>query len=188
MLKLIACRSVANSKAADSADLANSVPPEHMRRREVRLNPMRHERRARAMARHLTDRILYDELTFLNWIDLGSCRLAGTLIVHNRFNSSRLCRISLRARFCSARCSAEYRPCFQRSPRDLASPSGVRGPVLAPPCLQHLPWRIAGPAADERNCADLTRIIPVVVLQARHLLASFRNFPSRRPRGPHLRL
>jgi hypothetical protein len=65
-------------------------------------------------------------------------------VVHNRFNSSRLCRISSRARFCSARSSAEYRPCFQRARRDLASPSGVREPVLAPPCIRHLPLHIAG--------------------------------------------
>lgn len=55
---LIACRSVANSKILNPADLANWVPPEHMRRRKVRMNPMHHERWAHA-------------------IDLGSCQLAG---------------------------------------------------------------------------------------------------------------
>lgn len=63
---------------------------------------------------------------------------------HNRFTSSRLSWISSRTRFCSALASAEYRPCFQRARRDLANPSGVRGPVLAPPCIRHRPLRIAG--------------------------------------------
>jgi hypothetical protein len=60
-----------------------------------------------------------------------------------RFNSSRLCRSRSRTSFCSARASAEYSPCFQRARRDRASPSGVRGPVLAPPCMRHRPFAIA---------------------------------------------
>jgi hypothetical protein len=67
-----------------------------------------------------------------------------TSVSHNRFTSSRLSWISSRTRFCSALASAEYRPCFQRARRDLANPSGVRGPVLAPPCIRHRPLRIAG--------------------------------------------
>ncbi len=46
-------------------------------------------------------------------------------------------------RFCSALTSEKYNPCFQRERRDLAKPSGVRGPVLAPPCIRHRPLRIA---------------------------------------------
>lgn len=63
---------------------------------------------------------------------------------YNRFSSSRLCRISSRTRFCSALPSEEYSPCFKRERRDLAKPSGVRGPVLAPPCIRQRPLRIAG--------------------------------------------
>jgi hypothetical protein len=63
---------------------------------------------------------------------------------HNRVSSSRLFRISSRMRFCSALPSEEYSPCFQRERRDLAKPSGVRGPVLAPPCIRHRPLRMAG--------------------------------------------
>src|ERR1035441_5825860 len=60
------------------------------------------------------------------------------------FSSSRLCRMRSRTRFRSALFSAEYSPCFQRERRDLARPSGVRGPVLAPPCIRHRPLRVAG--------------------------------------------
>src|SRR5450432_1170637 len=45
------------------------------------------------------------------------------------------------------RCSValtEYRPCFHRAQRDLANPAAVRGPVLAPPCMRHLPFGMAG--------------------------------------------
>jgi len=66
------------------------------------------------------------------------------ILTHNRFSSSRLSRTSSRTRFCSALPSEEYSPCFQRERRDLAKPSGVRGPVLAPPCIRHRPLRIAG--------------------------------------------
>jgi hypothetical protein len=34
-------------------------------------------------------------------------------------------------------------PCFQAARLDLANPSGVRGPVLAPPCMRHRPFLIA---------------------------------------------
>ena len=63
---------------------------------------------------------------------------------HNRFNSSRLSRMSSFVRFRSAMASTEYNPCFQRARRDLASPSGVRGPVLPPPCIRHRPLGNAG--------------------------------------------
>jgi len=39
---------------------------------------------------------------------------------------------------------AEYRPCFQFAFLDRSRPSGVRGPVLLPPCILHLPFFIAG--------------------------------------------
>jgi hypothetical protein len=44
----------------------------------------------------------------------------------------------------SALASAEYNPCFHRARLDRSSPSRVRGPVLAPPCMRHRPLRIAG--------------------------------------------
>jgi len=44
----------------------------------------------------------------------------------------------------SAFAFAEYKPCFQFARRDRAKPSGVRGPVLAPPCIRQRPLRIAG--------------------------------------------
>lgn len=40
--------------------------------------------------------------------------------------------------------SDEYSPCFIRAFRMRASPSAVFGPVLAPPCIRHLPFGIAG--------------------------------------------
>jgi hypothetical protein len=36
------------------------------------------------------------------------------------------------------------RPFFQRARRERASPSRVRGPVLDPPCMRHLPLAMAG--------------------------------------------
>src|SRR5947207_1036107 len=39
---------------------------------------------------------------------------------------------------------AEYEPCFQFARRDRAKPSGVRGPVLAPPCIRQRPLDIPG--------------------------------------------
>jgi hypothetical protein len=42
----------------------------------------------------------------------------------------------------SSRISAPYPPCTVRA----ATPSGVRGPVLAPPCIRHLPFGIAAPS------------------------------------------
>jgi hypothetical protein len=60
------------------------------------------------------------------------------------FKNSRLWLSSSRTRFCSARAAAEYCPCFQRACLDRSSPSAVRGPVLAPPCMRHLPLAIAG--------------------------------------------
>jgi hypothetical protein len=40
---------------------------------------------------------------------------------------------------------ALYRPCFHRALRLRSKPSGVRGPVLGPPCILHRPLAIAGP-------------------------------------------
>jgi len=42
------------------------------------------------------------------------------------------------------RLGAEYCPCFQFDFLDRSRPSGVRGPVLFPPCILHLPFAIAG--------------------------------------------
>ena len=36
------------------------------------------------------------------------------------------------------------RPCFHRAALILALPSGVRGPVLGPPCMRHWPFAIGG--------------------------------------------
>ena len=44
--------------------------------------------------------------------------------------------------------SAEYRPCFQFAFRLRASPSGVRGPVLAPPCIRQRPFLMAAPLQE----------------------------------------
>src|SRR5712671_1377388 len=53
---------------------------------------------------------------------------------------------SSHTRSCSARASAEYCPCFQRARRDRSSPSAVRGPVLGPLCIRHLP--LLSPGTD----------------------------------------
>jgi hypothetical protein len=99
---------------------------------------------------------------------LRMTRLRKRIRDHNCFMSSRLCRISSRTRLCSALLSEEYSPCFQRERRDLARPSGVSGPVLAPPCIRHRPFgmpcrdgsslhiaaRFLGPRADSRFSAS----------------------------------
>lgn len=46
----------------------------------------------------------------------------------------------------TSRISALHWPCFQPARRDRSNPSGVRGPVLLPPCSLHRPLGIAGPA------------------------------------------
>lgn len=74
----------------------------------------------------------------------GGCTPDHGMTDHSCFSNSRLCWTSSRTRFCSALLSEEYSPCFQRERRDLAKPSGVRGPVLAPPCIRQRPLRIAG--------------------------------------------
>jgi hypothetical protein len=40
--------------------------------------------------------------------------------------------------------SDEHRPCFHLAAAQRALPSGVRGPVLEPPCIRHRPLGIAG--------------------------------------------
>jgi hypothetical protein len=48
-----------------------------------------------------------------------------------------------------SRCrSAEYRPCFQRARVLRSRPSGVRGPVLLPPCI-----RTVGPSTGDPVCS-----------------------------------
>jgi len=44
----------------------------------------------------------------------------------------------------SALAAAERKPWLQRARRERSKPSGVRGPVLAPPCIRQRPLRIAG--------------------------------------------
>jgi hypothetical protein len=74
---------------------------------------------------------------------------------HSRFRAS---HSALRRRYPS-RASTEYRPCFHRARLLRARPSGVRGPVLLPPCSrQHRFPRIAGP---RHGC-------PVRLLRAPH--------------------
>ena len=43
-----------------------------------------------------------------------------------------------------AMCAADRRPCVRGAFRARSRPSGVRAPVLAPPCIRHLPFGIAG--------------------------------------------
>ena len=45
----------------------------------------------------------------------------------------------------SATMSAVCKPVRVRAARSLAKPSGVRGPVLGPPCIRQRPLAIAGP-------------------------------------------
>jgi len=62
----------------------------------------------------------------------------------NRLKSLRISRKKVRnIRRCS-RASAEYWPCFQLASRHRSSPSGVLGPVDAPPCIRHRPFGMAG--------------------------------------------
>lgn len=61
------------------------------------------------------------------------------------FKRSRLWVSSSRTRLCSARASAEHRPCFQRACRDRANLPDMRGPVLAPACGI---FRLALPGPD----------------------------------------
>ena len=55
-------------------------------------------------------------------------------------------RISLRIAAASLRwamASADFRPCFQFARRLRSRPSGVRGPVLGPPCIRQRPFAMA---------------------------------------------
>ena len=53
-------------------------------------------------------------------------------------------RSSCRKWFASRFASVENPPCFQLARIERAKPSGVRGPVLAPPCIRHRPFGMAG--------------------------------------------
>ena len=55
-------------------------------------------------------------------------------------------RQSRRYPCCSAFALEERRPCFQFALRARSKPSGVLGPVLAPPCIRQRPFRMAGPS------------------------------------------
>ena len=82
----------------------------------------------------------------------GQCgRRAGVLRrvqCHPHFyNSPAVRRASLsnsRTKRISRRYSSVYLPCFVLARRIRSNPSGVRGPVLGPPCNRHLPFGIAG--------------------------------------------
>jgi hypothetical protein len=52
---------------------------------------------------------------------------------HRSLHSRSNCRTCLASRSAAA----EYKPCFQLARLERASPSAVRGPVLAPPCRRH---------------------------------------------------
>jgi hypothetical protein len=55
-----------------------------------------------------------------------------------------MCRRSARNSRLSSIAFALYRPCFHRALRLRSKPSGVRGPVLGPPCIRQRPFGIAG--------------------------------------------
>jgi hypothetical protein len=61
----------------------------------------------------------------------------------NRLSKSPLSWSIWRSQSLSAFACTEYKPCFQFARLDRANPSGVRGPVLAPPCIRQRPLRIA---------------------------------------------
>jgi hypothetical protein len=67
------------------------------------------------------------------------------------------------------RAAALRRPCFVRAAMHRAMPSGVRGPVLHPPCSRHRPFAMAG----------FRHGMPVRLAHARLLI---RERPSLRPR------
>jgi hypothetical protein len=62
----------------------------------------------------------------------------------NAPSSLRSTRTAAAAFLRSAIASAEYSPCLQLAFRLRSSPSGVRGPVLIPPCIRQRPLSIAG--------------------------------------------
>ena len=61
-----------------------------------------------------------------------------------RVRTLRTRRSRARAAQRKALTSAEQTPCFQRARRLRANPSGVRGPVLRPPCRRQRPLGMAG--------------------------------------------
>ena len=72
-------------------------------------------------------------------------RRAGPLGDH--YSAATIRRTSRIAAAASLRCpiaAAENAPCFQFARLLRSSPSAVRGPVLAPPCIRHRPLAIAG--------------------------------------------
>jgi hypothetical protein len=70
--------------------------------------------------------------------------LATVCLSRIRPSKKRIIAISHRSCLRSNWTANEYRPCFRRARRDLANPAAVRGPVLAPPCIRHLPFGMAG--------------------------------------------
>src|ERR1019366_616610 len=60
-----------------------------------------------------------------------------------RPSKSSLSWSSRRSRSLSAFACMEYKPCFQFARLDRAKPLGVRGPMLAPPCIRQRPLRMA---------------------------------------------
>ncbi len=65
--------------------------------------------------------------------------------VRASFSRSRSARIVSRICLREAMAAWVNRPCFHREARIRSMPSGVRGPVLGPPCILHRPFDIAGP-------------------------------------------
>ena len=87
--------------------------------------------------------------------------------------------------------SAEYLPCFQFALRLRSRPSGVRGPVLGPPCIRHRPFAIAAPLQEPPSrvraphrgvaFASSSRLSKARARASSAILAT----PSGLPAGPH---
>ena len=115
-------------------------------------------------------------------LDFMGCKPDGALHLPRATQSEssvKSCRHWRRLSRRMALVSCEYAPCFQRARRLRSSLSGVRGPVLMPPCIRHRPFLIAGfrqavrcrvrapqRAFVETNGAETARSLPLVGLQA----------------------
>jgi hypothetical protein len=73
---------------------------------------------------------------------LGGCDQSRASIAAS---SARRSRRTCAASRLSPIAAVDLRPCFQLARRIRSMPSGVRGPVLVPPCIRQRPLRIAGP-------------------------------------------
>lgn len=72
-----------------------------------------------------------------------------------------------------ARAAASRPPCFRGAARHRSNPSGVRGPVLLPPCIRQRPFTIAAPR----------QVWPVRLQVAPHRGAALAQSSSTRHRG-----